>query len=328
MAKRTSDESESKAVAKGEPIHLKFRPRALKDVLGQGPVVKSLEALLKGNAIPHCFLFVGPAGTGKTTLARICAERLDIDPRGIIEVDAAKKTGVDDMRELTDGLRYQGFGEFPNKGIILNECHRLSGNAWDSLLMSTEEPPSHAYFFFTTTDPAKIPKAILTRCTAYNLAPLRNDDLMDILEDVCKEEGYEPVKGVLQAVASAADGSGRAALTMLAKVHACDDLDEARQLLQTAVDNVEVIELARALVAGKLGWSEMSAILKSLDAQGVAPEGIRLMIVNYLNACLIGAKSDKQVPRLLDMLECFMKPATGSEKMAPLLIAFGKHLFP
>lgn len=327
MGKRITAEEAKPAVERGEPIHIKYRPRDLKDVLGQGATAKSLAAILKGKSPPHCYLFTGPAGTGKTTLARIMAAELGVDERGIIEVDAALKTGVDDMRELTSGLRYNGFGDSPNKAIILNECHRLSAQAWDSLLMTTEEPPAHAFFFFTSTDPAKIPKAMATRCTTYALGPLRNDDLMDLLEEVCDREDYPTTKKCLQLVATASQGSARLALTMLAKVHACETEDEARDLLQAAEDRAEVIELCRDLVAGRLEWKPAMKTLKALDAQGINPEGIRLTVVNYLNACLMGENA-RNIPKLLDMLECFMKPATGSEKMAPLLLAFGRFIYP
>lgn len=326
MGKRVGEERQAQDA--GEPIHLKYRPKRLKDVLGQGAAAKSLAAVLAGRSVPHCYLFTGPAGTGKTTLARIVASELNISGPGIIEVDAASNTGIDDMRTLTAGLRYNGFGESPNKAIILNECHRLSAQAWDSLLMTTEEPPPHAFFFFTSTDPSKIPKAMVTRCTNYALNPLRYDDLMDLLEGVCDKEDYPTTKKCLQLVANAAQGSARAALTMLAKVHACEDEEEARTLLQVADENEEIIGLCRALIKDSLDWATLTATLKNLGDQNIQPESIRLTIVNYLNACLMGKQSNKEVVRLLDMLDCFMKPAIGPEKWAPLLLAFGRHIYP
>lgn len=328
MSKRSKIDEDVAPEKKEPALHLKYRPAVLKEVIGQDAAVRSLEALLKARSRPQVFLFSGPAGTGKTTLARIVAELLGIEPSAIIEVDAALKTGIDDMRELTAGLRYNGFGNSPNKGIILNECHRLSAQAWDSLLMSVEEPPSHAFFFFTSTNPDKVPKAMLTRCQHFPLRALSYEDILDLLEMVCKEEDYDTPGKVLHAVARACDGSGRAALTMLANVHDCHDEKEAATLLQMPGEDAEIIDLARKLVKGDLRWSDLTAILKDLNEQNVSPESIRLVIVNYLNAVLMNAKGEKEIGKLLDMLGAFMKPATGSEKMAPILLAFGSFLYP
>lgn len=325
MAKRIV---ETEVIKQELPLHVKWRPTTLKEVLGQDAVVRSLEAALKMPSRPHCFLFTGPAGTGKTTLARILANRIGIGREGLLEVDAASNSGIDEMRSITSGLRYNGFGDSPNKGIILNECQGLSKQAWDSLLTTTEEPPDHVYFFFTSTHPAKIPPAMMTRCQAYHMAPLRYDDLMDLLEDVVKGEGLECSTKLLGLVARAAEGSARQALVMLAKVHSCEDEKEAEILLAQADENAEVIDLCRAFVAGDLAWTKLCAVLQDLEKAGVQAESIRLVVVAYLTRCLLGSKTDKQTMRLLGMLECFMKPAGGSEKLAPILVAFGRYIYP
>src|SRR5206468_3143920 len=120
--------------------------------------------------------------------------------------------------------------------------------------------------------------------------------------------------------------SARQALNLLGKCHGLDDFEEIRVLLELADENEEAIGLARKLVKGELAWSDVAKALKSLEEQNIQPEGIRLMIVNYLNRVLLGAK-EKEVPRLLDMQAPFLKPATGPEKMAPLLQAFGRYIY-
>lgn len=321
-------EDSMERVRHDEHLHTKYRPRSFKEMVGQKEIIRSLSAALEAKARPHCFLFTGPAGTGKTTLARIVSDRFDIPSSGIIEVDAASNTGVDDVRKLCEGLRYSGLGASPNKAIILNECHRLSKQAWDALLMTTEEPPDHVFFFFTSTEPDKIPKAMLTRCLSYVLKPLSYDDIMDILDMVVVAEDYATSSKIVEAVARAADGSMRAALVGLAKVYACEDVKEAEVLLQSVTaETPEVIDLCRKLVKGELDFPEVCTLLAALESDGVQPEGIRLVIVSYLNKCILGHRSKKDALRLLDMQACFMKPMHGPEKLAPLLQAFGDVIY-
>lgn len=307
------------------PFHTKYRPAGLAEMIGQEAVVTSLTKLLKESTRPHAFLFMGPAGTGKTTLARIIASNVGCEPSNIIEVDAASTSGVDAMRELTNGLRFQGFGDSPNKAIIIDECHALSKTAWDSLLKSVEEPPAHVFFFFCTTVSGKVPETIVTRCHSYTLKPARYDDVMDLLEMVAKKERLQTPEKVLQLVARACDGSMRRALVMLSQVRDCEDLDEAARIVETPLENKEVIDLCRLLVSGRLDWPTLTKTLKAMPE--MPAESIRIVIVNYLASCLMGSKTEKEAVRLLDMLYPFNKPFPTSDKLAPLLQAFGDLLF-
>lgn len=325
MTRRTIAKADEPEV-KSEPLHIKYRPKDFKEMIGQDAVVKSLKTALSDKARPHSYIFTGDSGCGKTTLARIMATKLGVEASNVVEVDAASNNGIDAMRDVMAPLRYHGFGESPNKAIIIDEAHALSKQAWTSLLKTVEEPPAHVYFFFCTTDAGKVPENIATRCLRYTLKSLRHDDIMDLLDFVVEEEGLKTKGSILSMVAQACNGSPRNALVMLAAVHDCDDEEEAAVLLEQPLDNKEVIDLCRELVAGKLTWTRLTGTLKSLS--DTPAETIRIIIVNYLNACLMGSKSDKDVMRLLDILECFSKPCVTSDKMAPLLIAFGRYIYP
>lgn len=309
-----------------EPLHIKYRPKAFADVVGQDTVVKGLQGLLAARARPHVFLFSGPSGTGKTTLARIMAAALDCDARSTIERDAASYSGIDEVRELTAGLRYSGFGTSPGKAIIIDEAHNLSPKAWEGLLAITEHPPEHVFFFFCTTNAKKMPAAMLTRCQGFNLKPVAYADIIDLLEGVCDAEGYQTPTEILAKVAQSCQGSPRMALTMLANVYATESTAEVMDMLETMEDSKEVIDLCRMLVAGKLQWPSLCKVLKDLSNQPA--ESIRIVVVNYLSACLLSAKSDKDAIRLLGILECFMKPCNPADKNAGLLIAFGRYVYP
>ena len=314
-------------IAHTDPYHIKYRPNKLSEVIGHKEVVRSLEKMLKASSRPHTFLFTGSSGIGKTTLARILASEFQCDPANIIEVDAATTNGVDDMRSLTETMRYNGFGKQPNKMFILDECHMLSKQAWGSLLKATEEPPQHVYFVFCTTEDGKVPPTIVTRSQSFNLKSLRNDDIMDLLEFVRDNEGLGTSGGVLQLIARASGGSARQALTMLQQVSDCVDEDEAAVLLEAPMESKEVIDLCRAMVSSNLTWKTVQTTIKSLNETATA-ESTRIVMVNYLNACLLGAKSEKEVPRLLDMLSSFSKPCNPTDKWAGILLAIGDHVFP
>ena len=311
---------------KVEPYHLLYRPRKLSEVLGQDAVVKSLKGNLKASSRPHSYLFTGPSGTGKTTLSRIMAAELGCQPASILEVDAASNSGIDAMKEVLSGLRYQGFGDSPNRAIIVDECHALSKNAWQALLKPIEEPPGHVFFFLCTTENGKVPDTILTRCQSYLLKPCRYDDLMDLLELVAEAEKLDLPAAMLSQVARACNGSPRQALVMLAMIQGCTTEDEVARILETPLDNAEIIDLCRALIEKKLQWGKLVETLKRMPE--MSAESARIIITAYISACIMSPKgNNNDVVRLLRVADAFSRPFNPTDKLMPLLLAFGELIF-
>lgn len=309
------------------PLHVRLRPSTFEEVIGQDAVTASLERLVKSNGVPHAFLFTGPSGVGKTTLARILASAVGVDVANVMEVDAATYSGAEDIRTITGMAQYQAFGESAKRMFIVDECHALSDKAWQALLKATEEPPPHAYWVFCTTVPEKVPRTVVTRCTHYDLKPVKKDLLYDYLELIAKQEELEVGDEVLGYIAQQAEGSVRQGLVLLSSARGLTSRKEAFELLNVVDEtNAEAIELVRMLATGKgLSWANAVAIINKMENPN--PEGIRRILLNYAGNWLLKTKGDKEATRLLQVLSCFSEPYRTGEGIAPLLLSIGALLY-
>lgn len=270
----------------------KWRPRRFDELIGQEHVSRALINGLDQDRLHHAFLFTGTRGIGKTTIARILAKCLNCEqgvssrPCGecaycvdigegrfvdMIEIDAASRTGVDDMRELLESVQYT-----PSRGrykvYIIDEVHMLSASSFNALLKTLEEPPPHVKFVLATTDPEKIPVTILSRCLRFNLRRLAPDQIAAALGAICESEGIEAEPGALERIARAADGSMRDGLSLLdqATAYGAGKLtqDDVERMLGL-VEHRHVVALVEALSAGDA--AEVLAIVENLHAQSCEP---------------------------------------------------------
>lgn len=293
----------------------KYRPGTFSHVMGQDVACKQVYDALDMHV--HAFLFHGPAGVGKTSMARLVAQELDADVR---EVDSANAGGVSEIRELVAGLGYRALSGSGNRCVIIDECHKLSKDAWTALLKPLEEPESHVYFALCTTEPAKIPTTVRTRLASIELKPVSPVLLHKLLGQVVDTENMRIPDSGLQIIVNASGGSPRMALALLSTCHSATTDADVMVACAVAGESEPVIELARMLVSRRVTWPMVLDVLRDSEEP---PESIRLMIVNYVAKVLLGTPDMKKAQGLLAVLDAFSTPCPPSEKMAPLLRSFG-----
>lgn len=198
-------------------LYRKHRPQEWSDVIGQDHVVSVLEGSIKLEKIAHAYLFSGSRGTGKTSIARIFARALDVSENDVYEIDAASNRGIDDIREIRDGVHVLPF-DSKYKVYIVDEAHMLTKEAFNALLKTLEEPPAHVIFILATTETDKIPETVLSRCQVFSFTKPNRDTLKNLVGKVAKKEGYTLEAGGSDLVALLGDGSFRDTLGILQKV--------------------------------------------------------------------------------------------------------------
>jgi len=281
----------------------KWRPANFQQMVGQEHVLQALVNALDSNRLHHAYLFTGTRGVGKTTIARIFAKSLNCDkgissePCGscsscteidegrsvdLIEIDAASRTGVDDMRELLDNVQYA-----PTRGrfkiYLIDEVHMLSKHSFNALLKTLEEPPPHIKFLLATTDPQKLPVTVLSRCLQFNLKRMSKQQIESHLRYLLDEEQIENDSTAPGLLASAADGSMRDALSLLDQAIAYGAGSVKQETVETMLGSISrdyLINLFNALLrqdAAAIIAESRSIISHNPDYQRVCAEMISLL---------------------------------------------------
>ncbi len=203
-------------------LALKYRPKTFDEVIGQDNIVKQLRAALETNTLGHALLFCGPRGTGKTTTARIIARELNPGltnaelAMNVNEIDAASNTGVDNVREIIENIRYNTRG---HKVVILDEAHMMTKNAFNALLKTLEEPPPGVMFILVTTEPHKLIATVVSRCQKYEFTEVDRETLEDYYNTVVQGENLEDTisRDLVRGISLKAEGSVRDGLSLLQK---------------------------------------------------------------------------------------------------------------
>ena len=205
-----------------EALAIKYRPHSFNDMTEQSAIKDILENQIKTKKFQHGYLFTGPAGTGKTTSARIFASMINDGKGNPIEVDAASNSGVDNIRQIIEDAKRKPL-DAEYKIFIVDECHSLSNGAWQALLKTLEEPPKFTIFIFCTTDPQKVPATILSRVQRYNFKKISNEGIVKRLNDILKcesEVSDAPISwstDAIEYIAKVSSGGMRDAITLMDK---------------------------------------------------------------------------------------------------------------
>ena len=250
-----------------EALYRKYRPDSLKKLVGQSDAVTLIEKQIKNNNLSHAYLFSGPRGVGKTSLARIIATTLGCDPVfDITEIDAASHNKVDDIRELNDSINFIASSPGKKRVFILDEVHMLSNAASNAFLKTLEEPPEHVIFILATTEPERVLETIKSRTTHIAFKRIGNDEIISTLNEIGKNEKIKINDDVLSYIANQSDGSLRDAINLFEQTH------------NTFGNKASIDDLYSIL--GKVSIADLQQIIESINTQDTS-KILNILKANY-----------------------------------------------
>ncbi|WP_025028979.1 DNA polymerase III subunit gamma/tau [Caldalkalibacillus mannanilyticus] len=303
-----------------QALYRVYRPQAFADVVGQEHITKTLQNAIMEQNFSHAYLFNGPRGTGKTTIAKImakavnCEEAPVLDPCNrcasctgitqgrivdVVEIDAASNNGVDEIRDIRDKVKFAPT-EVRTKVYIIDEVHMLTQGAFNALLKTLEEPPAHVMFILATTEPHKIPLTIISRCQRFDFRRISKKAMLDRLQIICTEENIKVEEKALHMLIQVADGGMRDALSLLDQAISFAEEEVTLEDVLTvtgAVSQTALSELADAILSGKL--EETIRFIDQLMNQGKEPVRLVEDLIYYFRDILLF----QQAPNLDEVLE-------------------------
>ena len=316
-----------------QALYRKYRPKTLDDICGQDAIVKIIKNSILNNKISHAYLFTGPRGTGKTSLAKVfskivncenpvdckpcdnCVNCTQINNSDIIEIDAASNNGVDEIRELRSKVNLvPSYGKY--KIYIIDEVHMLTTGAFNALLKTLEEPPAHIIFILATTDPHKIPETIISRCQRLDFKKISLNAIVDRLREIADKEKIKIEDNALKEIAILADGGMRDSLGML---------DEAASYTVNTITEQDIHDINGTLTKKDLielitlfSKDDLENILKSFDMYNNKGKNfVKLTeeIILFMRDLLMAQKAPKYFSTINKDIDNYQKIKINSEKL-------------
>jgi DNA polymerase III gamma/tau subunit len=285
-------------------LYNKYRPQSFDDLFGNKETIENLKKLIDKKQT-HVFLFVGEAGIGKTTAARICAKELGSSPVSTIEINSSNNRGIDTARDIIDKMQYISM-DGNCTVFIIDELHKTTNDWQNAMLKPLEDTPEHVYFFLCTTNPEKLIKPLKSRCSTFTFTPLSIPLTERLLKIIIRKEGIEIEQDVIEEIANNSNGIPRDALVMLESGISKNNLEE----------KAEVIDLCRALLNKETNWKTVTDLLKILQGEDI--ENIRWAVMGYMSSVLLNSKN-LQAAKTLDY---FSEPFYNNGRNGLILACF------
>jgi len=307
-------------------LYRKYRSKSLAEVVGQNHITDILSRALKSGKIAHAYLFTGPRGVGKTSIARILAHEInnlpysdDTQHLDIIEIDAASNNGVEDVRDLREKVQIAPVSAH-KKVYIIDEVHMLSKPAFNALLKTLEEPPAHVVFILATTDVEKLPATIISRTQRYGFRAINTDDAVSHLKNIAGKEKIKISDDALKLIAERGEGSFRDSISLLDQLSSLADDAEGitAELIETSLGlapTTVVDELLAAVSSHDV--TQIAQLLTQVESDGISP----VVLTNQLTKTLREQAAEK--PQLLPLLDALLDVPKSTQPNIKLLSVLG-----
>ena len=315
----------------GLALYRKYRSRTLDEIVGQEHVTKLLSRSLLTDRVAHAYLFTGPRGTGKTSIARIMAHEInglqynsESSHLDIIEIDAASNNGVDDIRDLREKVKFAP-SSAKKKVYIIDEVHMLSKPAFNALLKTLEEPPDHVVFILATTDVDKLPQTIVSRTQRYTFHRASVENIMINLNRIVKAEKIKITEGALRLIAQHSDGGYRDSVSLLDQLTSTSAKDEeiTEELIESSLGLAPTDAMQQLIVSlEKKDFNGVIAQLKLFESTGIQPKIIASQLIEHISDTV------GDTPELLPLIDQLMLVGQSTMPSAKLLACLGLYSAP